>query len=76
MRARVCNSFCRLSSVACASVKPDSSDLSTRTLNHDSILLPKNRTDTTYTSVPGTIAIKANITTSRTVSRVPNTCAR
>ena len=65
----------RLSSALRPRLSPPSRALSTRTSNQVSMLLPKNCTETPYTSTPGSTAIKANIRSSLNVSLEPNTRA-
>ena len=60
-----------MSRVARPSCRPLSSAASTRTLNHDSMLLTANWSDTAYTSAPGTTAIAAKIAIRRSLSREP-----
>jgi hypothetical protein len=53
------------------SCRPLSRAVSTRTLNHDSMLFTANCRDTAYTSTPGTTAIAAKMAIRRSLSREP-----
>ena len=55
--------------------RPPSSARSTLTSNQDSILFPRNCTDTPYTSAPGSTAISEKISNRRNPSLEPNTPA-
>ena len=69
------SSFNELSSAPCASVRPDSRALSTRTSNQDSIDFWRNWNDTAYIRPPVMIAINEKTATSRSVSVEPKTRA-